>query len=99
MSTPTHVVTAGADLFADAVAAQAVDVTRVDWRPPMPGTEADLAAVVADPLRRDANERALAAMRASSRTRRTPYPSSRPAPASSSSPATTARPSARWPAS
>lgn len=62
MSTPTHVVTAGADLFADAVAAQAVDVTRVDWRPPMPGTEADLAAVVADPLRRDANERALAAM-------------------------------------
>ena len=62
MSTPTHVVTAGADLFADAVAAQAVDVTRVDWRPPMPGTEADLAAVVADPLRREANERALAAM-------------------------------------
>ena len=67
MSTPTHVapshvISAGADLFADAVAAQAVDVTRVDWRPPMPGTEADLAAVAADPLRRDANERALAAM-------------------------------------
>ena len=49
---PTHVVSAGADLFADAVAEQAVAVTRVDWRPPMPGTEADLAVVAADPLRR-----------------------------------------------
>jgi hypothetical protein len=62
MTTPTQVVTAGADLFADAVAGQAVDVTRVDWRPPMPGTEADLATVAADPLRSDANQRALAAM-------------------------------------
>jgi hypothetical protein len=62
MTTPTQVVTAGADLFADAVASQAVDVTRVDWRPPMPGTEADLATVAADPLRSDANQRALAAM-------------------------------------
>lgn len=52
----------GADLFADAVAAQAADVTRVDWRPPMPGTEDDLATVAADPLRRDANRRALEAV-------------------------------------
>ncbi|WP_205471153.1 DUF1116 domain-containing protein [Nocardioides sp. SYSU D00038] len=59
---PTSVVSVGADLFADAVAGQAVDVSRVEWRPPMPGTEADLATVAADPLRRDANERALAAM-------------------------------------
>ncbi len=62
MTTPAHVVGVGADLFADAVAAQAVDVTRVDWRPPMPGTEADLATVAADPLRRAANERALTQM-------------------------------------
>ncbi|GAA2145866.1 DUF1116 domain-containing protein [Nocardioides koreensis] len=62
MTTPTHVVSAGADLFADAVAEQAVAVSRVDWRPPMAGTESDLAAVAGDPLRRDANERALAAM-------------------------------------
>lgn len=62
MTTPTHVVSAGADLFADAVAAQAVDVSRVDWRPPMPGTDGDLATVAADPLRRDANRRALARM-------------------------------------
>ena len=36
MNTPTHIVSAGAGLFADAVAAQAVAVTRVDWHPPMP---------------------------------------------------------------
>ncbi len=61
-TTPAHVVGAGADLFADAVDAQAVPVTRVDWRPPMPGTAADLATVATDPLRRDANARALTAM-------------------------------------
>jgi hypothetical protein len=59
---PTAVVNAGADLFADAVEAQAVPVTRVDWRPPIPGTEADLATVAADPRRREANARALAAV-------------------------------------
>lgn len=60
--TPQHVVGVGADLFADAVAGQAVDVTRVDWRPPMDGTAADLATVAGDPLRGAANEQALAAM-------------------------------------
>ena len=40
-------------LFADALAAQAVPVTQVDWRPPLgePGIEADLARVLADPRR------------------------------------------------
>jgi hypothetical protein len=57
-----HVANVGADLFADALADQAVPVTRVDWRPPLPGTEIDLATVAADPLRRDANRRALAAV-------------------------------------
>ncbi|MCD4525406.1 DUF1116 domain-containing protein [Nocardioides sp. cx-173] len=57
-----RVVTAGADLLADAVQAQAVDVTRVDWRPPLPGTEADLTAVALDPRRSEANARAGAAM-------------------------------------
>jgi hypothetical protein len=56
------VVNVGADLLADAVEAQAVPVTRVDWRPPMEGTEADLATVAADPRRPEANARALAAM-------------------------------------
>jgi len=62
MTTPTSIVNVGAELFADAVADQAVPVTGVDWRPPMPGTEADLATVATDPLRRAANEQALAAM-------------------------------------
>jgi hypothetical protein len=59
---PEHVVGVGVDLLADAAEAQAVDVTRVDWRPPMTGTEADLAVVAADPRRRAANEKALARM-------------------------------------
>ena len=58
----TSVVNVGADLFAEALVDQAVPVTRVDWRPPMPGTEDDLAVVAADPLRREANARALAAV-------------------------------------
>jgi Protein of unknown function (DUF1116) len=62
MTTPNAVVNVGADLLADAVADQAVPVGRVDWRPPMDGTAADLAAVAADPRRRAANERALDAM-------------------------------------
>jgi hypothetical protein len=62
VSAPEHVVGVGVDLLADAAESQAVDVTRVDWRPPMTGTEADLAAVAADPRRRAANEEALARM-------------------------------------
>jgi len=61
-ATPEAVVNVGADLLADAIADQATPVTRVDWRPPMTGTEVDLATVAADPLRRAANERALAAV-------------------------------------
>ena len=37
------------------------EVSRVDWRPPMPGTEADLATVAADPLRRDGQRSARSA--------------------------------------
>ena len=59
---PAAVATSGVDLFADAVGDQAVEVTRVEWRPPMEGTGGDLAVVAADPLRRDANARAAQAM-------------------------------------
>jgi hypothetical protein len=55
-------VTVGADLLAEAVAGQAVAVERVDWRPPMTGTEDDLATVSADPRRGDANRQAVEAM-------------------------------------
>jgi hypothetical protein len=49
------VVTAGVDLFAETLAAQAVQTIRVDWRPPPSGTETDLIKVAADPRRPDAN--------------------------------------------
>lgn len=55
------IVSTGVSIFADALDDQAVDVTRVDWRPPMEGTEADLATVATDPLREEANKQALAA--------------------------------------
>jgi hypothetical protein len=55
-------VTVGADLLAEAVAGQAMAVERVDWRPPMTGTEDDLATVSADPRRGDANRQAVEAM-------------------------------------
>ena len=58
----TRIVSVGADLFADAIESQAAEVDRVTWRPPMAGTEADLATVATDPLRVDANARALAAV-------------------------------------
>lgn len=60
MTAPT-IVTTGTDLLADAVADQAVDVQRVDWQPPMPGTIDDLATVIADPLRAEANAKAVEA--------------------------------------
>lgn len=60
--TPLGIATSGASMFADALDAQAVPVTRVDWRPPMDGTNDDLSTVALDPLRRDANERAVNAV-------------------------------------
>jgi hypothetical protein len=67
MSTDAHrftgqaprVVSAGVSLFAESVAAQGAEVAEVDWRPPMPGTAADLARVMADPRRPPANAEAL----------------------------------------
>jgi hypothetical protein len=54
-----RLLTAGVDLLADAAAAQGVEVQRVSWRPPMPGTTADLARVMADRRRGAANAEAL----------------------------------------
>ncbi len=60
-----RLITAGAGLFADAAQAQGAPVTRVDWAPPMPGTGADLAVVLADPRRAAANATAVSRMLAS----------------------------------
>jgi hypothetical protein len=61
-TTSEHVVSVGVDLLAQAVEDQAAPVSRVDWRPPLPGTEDDLATVALDPLRPDANAQALERM-------------------------------------
>lgn len=57
-----HVISAGLGLLADAAARQGARVTSVDWAPPMPGTESDLAVVLADRRRPQANALALARM-------------------------------------
>ncbi|MER6173466.1 DUF1116 domain-containing protein [Streptosporangium sp. NPDC001681] len=59
LSGEPEVITVGAGVLGEALDAQAVPRTRVDWRPPMPGTEADLARVLADPRRGRANETAV----------------------------------------
>ena len=58
----SHVVTAGVAAFADDLAAQGVPVTRVDWRPPMAGSEVDLADVAVDGRRVEANALAVRRM-------------------------------------
>ena len=60
LSAEPRVVAIGVDILADALAAQAVEVRRIDWRPPLDGDA--LIRVLADPRRRAANEQALAAM-------------------------------------
>ena len=55
---PPAVIAAGIDLLTDALRAQAVDVTTVDFRPPVdspPGTAEALSTVLADPRREAAN--------------------------------------------
>ena len=56
---PSSITTVGVSLFAEALADQAVATHQVDWRPPPVGTEEDLAAVLADPRRAEANRTAM----------------------------------------
>jgi hypothetical protein len=53
------VVTAGVELLSASLIAQGVDVTPVDWRPPVEGTAAALARIAADPRRAEANRTAV----------------------------------------
>ena len=55
LTTDPVVATAGVSLFADAVRGQAVEVTETDWQPPLEGSEGNLAKVMADARRADAN--------------------------------------------
>ncbi|HEV2088880.1 MAG TPA: DUF1116 domain-containing protein, partial [Cryptosporangiaceae bacterium] len=62
------VVTAGVQLFGDALDAQATPHTSVAWRPPPAGTETALARVLGDPRRAEANMRAALSMMAAGAT-------------------------------
>lgn len=59
LSSQPVVVTAGAALFADALARQAVPVTRVEWSPPAFADAAQIAAIMADQRRVAANATAI----------------------------------------
>ena len=56
-----RVVNAGVDLFADALAARGVEVSRVDWRPPVSGTASTLWRDEVDTANREALRRLSAA--------------------------------------
>ncbi|WP_231515524.1 DUF1116 domain-containing protein [Herbidospora cretacea] len=60
LSAEPSVISVGASILAEALDQQAVAHTPVDWRPPVTGVAADLAAVMADPRRKAANEKAVA---------------------------------------
>ncbi|WP_232327071.1 DUF1116 domain-containing protein [Herbidospora yilanensis] len=60
LSAEPSVISVGASILAEAIDQQAVAHTPVDWRPPVQGVAADLAAVMADPRRKAANEKAVA---------------------------------------
>ncbi len=62
LSREPRIATVGVDLFADTLAAQAVEHTRVAWEPPPAGTEDPLARVMADPRRATANAEAVRRM-------------------------------------
>jgi len=59
---PHTVLTVGARLFDDALAAQGVETTAVDWRPPPPGTAGALATIAGDPRAAEANRVAVERM-------------------------------------
>ena len=59
-----RVVSVGAESLADALRDQATPVLTADWRPPYPGTEDDLATLLADPRRTAANAEAARRMQA-----------------------------------
>jgi hypothetical protein len=60
--TPTSVITSGAELLAASLELQGVTATRVDWTPPVAGTEDALTAVMLDPRRDAANAEAVRRM-------------------------------------
>jgi Protein of unknown function (DUF1116) len=64
LTPPGAVVTVGAPIFDEALAAQGVATVTVDWKPPPAGAVAAVAAVAADPRLADANRTAVERMAA-----------------------------------
>jgi hypothetical protein len=64
LTTPSGVVTAGAEILAESLERQGVPTTRVEWTPPLAGTEEALTAVMLDPRRTEANAEAVRRMTA-----------------------------------
>jgi hypothetical protein len=64
LTPPGAVVTVGAPIFDEALAAQGVATVAVDWKPPPAGAVAAVAAVAADPRLADANRTAVERMAA-----------------------------------
>ena len=62
LDAPPTVLTVGAELFAGSLIHQGVQTRAVHWQPPLPGTADDLARVLLDPRREQANATALERM-------------------------------------
>src|SRR5713226_2529676 len=61
-SSPLHVISVGADLFADALATQHVSVTRVAWQPAAGNSDVALSRLLNDPRVDHANQEAVQRM-------------------------------------
>src|SRR5712691_5388963 len=59
---PLHIITVGADLFADALATQGVPVTQVTWQPAPGKSDAALSVLLSDPCVDHANQEAVGRM-------------------------------------
>src|SRR2546429_2332844 len=64
IASPLRIVNVGADLFADALAAQNVPVTRVTWQPSAGNSDAALSVLLGDPRVDQANQEAVQRMMA-----------------------------------
>lgn len=61
-ASPLHVINVGADLFADALATQGAQVTRVTWQPSAGSSDASLSVLLDDPRVDHANQEAVQRM-------------------------------------
>src|SRR5437868_11712201 len=66
-NSPLHIITVGADLFADALATQGTPVTRVTWQPAPGNSDAALSVLLGDPRVDQANQEAVQRMMAARR--------------------------------